>query len=316
MFKHRLYEEAGDINNGGEGAGGKAGDDAGAGTKEGVGKVAEAGANAGADKGTGSWPEGWRATLAGKDESSAKRLERFNSPDDIWRSYRAIEQRLSSGELKATTKYPDKGTTEQQSAWRAENGIPEAPDKYNINLGEGVVIGELDKPIIDDFLVSVHGKNMPPDMANAAVNWYFAFAEKQAEAIKAGDDEHRKTFEDTMRAEWGGEYRTNSNNVIALLDMAPEGVKDRFQNGRLSDGTPIGSDPDTMRWLASLAREINPITTVAPGSGANIVSAITDEIEQIETFMRTNRPEYNRDEKKQARLRELYEARDRKGGKL
>lgn len=308
MFKHRLYEEAGEIN-GGEGA--KAGTAAGAGAAEG----ADKGADAGADKGAGSWPEGWRTTLAGKDEASAKRLERFNSPDDIWRSYRAIEQRLSSGELKSTTKYPDKGTPEQQAAWRAENGIPESPDKYQINLGEGVVIGELDKPIIDDFLSSVHGKNMPPDMANAAVGWYFDFAEKQAEAIKASDDEHKQKYEDTMRAEWGGEYRTNTNNVIALLDMAPEGVKDRFQNGRLSDGTPIGSDPDTMRWLASLAREINPITTVTPGAGANIVSAIADEIEQIETFMRTNRSEYNKDEKKQARLRELYEARERKGGK-
>jgi len=69
--------------------------------------------------------------------------------------------------------------------------------------------------------------------------------------------------------------------------------------------------PDMARWLAMNARTINPVATVVPGAGANIAGAIDDEITSIEKMMRTDRQAYNKDEKMQARLRELYGARER-----
>lgn len=247
--------------------------------------------SSGADTGS-AWPADWRQQFSAGDEKAVKQLERYASPADVWRKARALEQRLSSGELKAVTPFPDKGTPEQQTAWRTENGIPEAPDKYSINLGEGVVIGESDKPIIDDFLKSAHSDNMPANLAEAAVKWYFDFAERQKEERYNKDMEAKTTFEDTMRTEWGNEYRPNLNSVHALLDMAPEGVKDKFLQGRLADGTPIGSDPDTLRWLAGLSRQMNPITTIVPGAGANIPQAIDDELSQISAKMADRGSEY------------------------
>lgn len=256
------------------------------------------------------WPETWRTELAGANPDEAKRLERFNSPNDIYRSYRALEQRVSSGELKLSKPFPDKGTPEEQTAWRKENGIPEAPDKYDLNM-EGVVIGDEDKPIIEGFLKYAHKANYTTQQVHAGLDWYYDHVEKQAETQAETDKQVMTASQDALRAEWGNEYRPNINRIHALLDTAPPGVKDKLLSGRMANGIPVGSDPDILRFLASVSREINPVTTVVPGAGANIASAIEDEIAQIEKIMKENRAAYNQDEKKQARLRELYAARDR-----
>jgi hypothetical protein len=256
------------------------------------------------------WPEAWRLEMAGHNPDEAKRLERFNSPRDTYKSYRELEQRVSSGELKLAKPFPEKGTPEEQTAWRKENGIPEAPDKYDLNM-EGVVIGDEDKPIIEGFLKYAHKANYTPQQVHAGLDWYYDHVEKQAEARAESDKQVMVASQDALRAEWGNEYRPNINRIHALLDTAPPGVKDKLLSGRMANGVPVGSDPDILRFLASVSREINPVTTVVPGAGANIASAIEDEISQIEKLMKENRAAYNQDEKKQARLRELYAARDR-----
>ena len=80
--------------------------------------------------------------------------------------------------------------------------------------------------------------------------------------------------------------------------------------GRFSDGTPFMSDPKVLNYLLGLARELNPLGTVLPGQGGDLAQGVDAEIATIEKFMKTNRGEYNKDAKMQARLRELYTARD------
>ena len=69
------------------------------------------------------WSDDWRSKMAGGDAKEAKRLERFASPKEVFKSYRAFETRLSSGELKSAM--PKDAKPENLTAWRAENGIPE-----------------------------------------------------------------------------------------------------------------------------------------------------------------------------------------------
>ena len=66
------------------------------------------------------WSDDWRSKMAGGDAKEAKRLERFASPKEVFKSYRAFETRLSSGELKSAL--PKDAKPEQLTAWRAENG--------------------------------------------------------------------------------------------------------------------------------------------------------------------------------------------------
>lgn len=257
----------------------------------------------------GTWPNDWRQQIAGQDEKVLKRLERYAGVRDLAQALIAAQDKIASGQLK--TALPKDATPEQIKAWRAENGIPESHDKYELKLKNGLVVGEEDKPVVEGFLKAAHEKNLNTEQATAAVEWYYDEMERQAEARQAADQKATQEAADALRKEWGGDYRANFNGIYALLDLAPAGFKDAFLTGRLADGTPIGSSVEGMQWLASLARQLNPVGSLVPGvTGTNQASAIDDEIKAIETLMRTNRAEYNKDTAKQARLRDLYAARD------
>ena len=313
-----LFQEAGD--NAGGGAGGEGGwnrygseetrhrfwDWAGA-----TGDKGGDGDKGGQDKGgtkTYAWTDGWREQLAAGDEKAATRLQRFDSPEAIWRSYRAMEQRVSSGELKSVL--PKDAKPEEVTKWRQENGIPESPEKYDLKFDDGLVIGADDKPIIDTFLKVAHEKNYNNDQVKDAIKWYYGEVERQTQERETADQEASKQSQDVLRGKWGNDDRPNMNRVHALLDTAPL-AKDAFAESW--PGTPIGSSVPMLEYLAFLSRQLNPVGTVVPGAGANIGSAIADEIAKIEKVMKDDRKAYNKDEPMQARYRELLAAKERMG---
>ena len=86
----------------------------------------------------------------------------------------------------------------------------------------------------------------------------------------------------------------------------------------MPDGTPIGYNPEVLKWLTAQALEKNPLATVVPGAGANQGEAVQEEIESIEAMMGDRSSAYWKGEKgpdgktaKERRLLTLYEARDR-----
>lgn len=258
----------------------------------------------------GTWGNDWRAKID-KDGKHSKTLERFASPNALLDSYIALRQKVDSGELKAATPYPEKGKPEEQAAWRKAHDIPESPEGYSLKFSDGLVIGDEDKPVVDDFLKMAHSTNATPAQVNSMLHWYYTTQENGMLAREEADTNYLRESEDSLRAEWGGEYRTNINIIRGLVDTMPESIRDNFMQARLGDGTVLMNNPDMARWMVHNARQINPVATVVPGAGANMSKAIDDEITQIETVMRTNRKEYNANPKMQARLRDLYEAREK-----
>lgn len=254
-----------------------------------------------------AWPEDWRKQMVGDDEKELKQAERYSTPKDIWKKARELERRLSSGEL--LKPLPENATPEQISEYRTARGIPEKPEAYLEKLPNGLVIGEDDKPIFESLAKKLHEGNADPKTVHGIVEWYNNFRqEAQAEQAEA-DTAHKAEVEDALRAEWGADYRANVNHVKAFLDSAPEGVADRIANARDSEGRALLNDPKVLRWLTQTARELNPIHTIVPGTSGNDAQTVDGEIEKIEKFMRTNRQEYNKDQKMQDRLRNLYDAR-------
>lgn len=258
------------------------------------------------------WPADWREKLAGDDKKSIDRLKRFAAPSDLLKSYRQLEQKLSSGELKRAAA-PENATPEELKAWRAEVGVPETPEGYLEKLPKDLIVGDDDKEMIDDYLKQMHAANASPDQVAANLKWYTDFHERQ----QTQQAENDRTFHDTsveeLRGEWGQEYRGNVNMVKNLLASAPEGVAENILAARLADGTLFGDNPNTLRWLAGLAREANPIHTVTGASGANAMKSVEEEIGKLEGMMGNKRSEYwtgpNAD-KNQARYRDLVAARD------
>ena len=259
------------------------------------------------------WPDNWRERFSSGDEKKAALAARYTSPEATFDALIAAQNKISSGNLKEVKPFPMKGTPDEQNVWRKENNLPESPDKYN--LGEGVVIGESDKPYIDAFLKTAHAKNMTNEQVSAAIDWHFDNQEALMKQREEADVESAKKMTDALNAEWGGNYRTHKNKVESLLDMyAPTGFKDKLLSARLSDGTAFFNDPNAWKFLSAMALQLDPITTLVSGSGDQ-AGAVSDEIAKIEKFMGSNRKDYNKDAAMQARLLKLYEAREKLSAK-
>ena len=260
---------------------------------------------------TPDWREDWRDVMAAGDEKERKRLDRFRSPVDVYKSARELEKKMSSGDVKA--KLAADATEEQITAWRKDNGIPEKPEGYLEKLPAGLVIGDDDKPMLEGYLAEVHGANASPEVVAKTLDWYYRQQEVAAEAQVDADKVFKQSAEDALRAEWGAEYRGNVNSIMSFLDAAPptdDGIplKGLLMGARLSDGTLLGNNPTALKWLASLAQEANPAGFIAPGAGTSQADSVAAEIAKIEGVMRTDRKTYDKDEKMQARLRQLYDA--------
>lgn len=255
------------------------------------------------------WPDTWRQDIAGNDEKELAQLARYATPADVWKKARALEQRVTSGELRSVL--PKDATPEQVAQWRTENGIPPSPDKYELKLREGLVIGEEDKPFVGKFLERMHGKNVNTEQASAIFEAYYDLLDEENGKAQAARAETEKKVEDALRGKWGNEYRDNQNRIQALLEANLP--LDSKLKATLS--ASLKGNQELAELMENIARQIMPVTTLLPGAGGNIASAVEDEIAAIEKVMKEDRDRYNKDEKMQARWRELDDYRQRNKAK-
>ena len=256
----------------------------------------------------GDWPADWRDKLSGGDAKVLSRLSRYASP-------KALADALLNAQNKLASTRPILGkdaTPEQIKEYREALGVPETADKYDL---ADLNISDKDKPLVDAYLAKAHATNQTPEQVRAGIESYMEMAQTVTQQLHEKDAAARQGSEDALRGEWGNDFRRNISLINSFLDNAPQGLKDKFLQGRLADGTPIGSDPDTLRWILQMEMERNPTGTVVPGAGANMAQSVDDEIKKIETFMSTDRKAYNKDEKMQQRYRDLLEYRIAQGEK-
>lgn len=258
------------------------------------------------------WPEDWRQKLVGDDEKALKRLERYKSPADVSKALFAAQQKISSGELKSAK--PENASPEEIAKWRKDNGIPDSPDKYDLALPDGLVIGENDKPIVDEVLKAAHEADASPAVVQSMVSTFYKMQDMQAAQQAEQDAAFKAETEDALRSEWGNEYRRNLNQVEGFLGGLPNGLGARLAMARLSDGRPLGADPDAVAWLAQQAREANPLASVMGNDPGDKGQALSDEIASLETMMGDRKSEYwkgPKAESLQARYRELVTVREK-----
>lgn len=250
----------------------------------------------------------WRDGFAGEDEKFKSSLERFSTPADMGKAYREARATISSGNLKQS---PDENATpEDLAAYRTANGIPAEAKGYLENLPDGLVLGEDDKEIFESFSGAMHEMNVQPDVMHKVIEWYNGFAEDQQDTMAAMDNEHHQETEDKLRTEWGTDYRANINLVGALIEGTfSEENASAILNARDGDGRAIMNIPGVLQGLAEISRKLNPVNQLVPKTGGTAQQTLEDEITDIEKFMRDDRKAYNKDERAQARLRDLYQIR-------
>jgi len=254
-----------------------------------------------------AWPEDWRARLANGDQRLARRLDRFAEPRAVVDSLLAAENRLRG----AADRRPPAEDPADLAAWRAANGVPDAPDAYDVALPDGVVLGEVDQPLVDGFLASAHEANMSNAQVSQALDWYFRQQDEIAAAQSRRDETtHQETVEE-LQGVWGQDFRARVNRLHAFLDEAPEGVKENLIGARMADGSLFGDCAPALLWLEQLAAAASPAATLVPAGGGG-GQALADEIASIERRMAEDRTGYFKDEAMQARYRDLLAAREKR----
>jgi hypothetical protein len=271
---------------------------------------------------TGYWPEDWRDKYINdqkdKDgkplddtakEKLLKRLSRYASPQAAFDAMINAQNKISSG----LVKIPGKDATKEEIAeYRQALGVPEKPEDYDLSLGEGVVIGDEDKPMVNSFLTKAHEALYTPDQVKTGLQWYYDFIDNEKQKQYEFDTQNNIDTKVELKSEWGSEYKANINLMANYLssDFSPE-IANILIKARLPNGKLLGDDAEIIRGFAAKARKENPMGAMVPGSGTKQHEAMLDEISSIEKLMRTDREAYNKDKRMQDRYLKLIEARDK-----
>lgn len=261
-----------------------------------------------------NWPDNWRELAADGDEKLAKELARIVDPKALVKSWKESRALISSGKLKAPL--PENATPEQLAEWRKKNDVPETPDGYSMDLGDGIVLGEDDIPIVKTFMEHAHKVNMPAPYVTEALRWYNEFNENLAVQQVKDDREHEQTRTRELRADWGHQYQANMTVIETMID--PEQL-DILRNARDErTGQKIWNNAGLVRALAQLSLVANPQGTPIPGTGSvGGIESITEEMQNLEKMMRSPNSDYwkgPKAESLQERYRLLVDAKQAREG--
>lgn len=261
-----------------------------------------------------TFPNDWRALLADGDEKLAKELERHPDPRSLAKSWREQKATISKGLPKVTL--PENATPEQISEWRKDNGIPEKPSDYKIELPNGLTVGEQDKPLVDKFLERMHAKNTPPALVNEALSTYYEMQEEQSAALYEAVKEARSASEEELRGEWGAEFKSNVNAAKSLVVNAfgPE-LADAVMAATDGSGIPLGNNAQFLRGILALAKDINPAAGALPPGMDGSIGTLQSEKAKYEKQMRDDRAGWYKDTAAQARYQAVLTAIDKHKGR-
>lgn len=264
-----------------------------------------------------NWPENWRQLVAGEDKKELERLGRFPTFPDVYKSFRNLETKLSSGQYKQALAAD--ASPEDVANWRKANGIPEKPDGYFEHIPEGMVLGEEDKNALELFAAKLHEKNATPEIFNTVMETALQLIEinqqEQVDAQVALKEQNRHK----LYQHWGpAEYKVNINAIANVLQGMPESLRQRFEGATLADGTLMFNDFEAMSWWAQYVRENNPALAIMPNGGGDVMQTIEQQLNENRMMMRKP-SEWQAKENAERRsnhtkLLEQYEAMKRKKG--
>ena len=252
-----------------------------------------------------------------------KQLGRAKSTDDAIISGVMAMEKLRSGEHR---KLADGATPEEAAAWRKENDIPEAPEKYDIPAIPGHSWKETDEPVLAGFKAAAHEANLPQSAVNRLTKWWVD-QQQQSEAeydskLKALDREDKEACHDALRSELGiAEFKPSMAVMKRFIEddeVFGDGAAEKILSARFYDEESgmwrrLTSLPQIARGLIGLATERYGEGAMAAADGRPSVAA--NRLDEIEKIMRTDSARYFReglaDEAMAIRLKEEERANKR-----
>jgi len=241
-----------------------------------------------ADKPAPVWGENWRDQILKElgledDKSAQNQIKRFTTPAAAFKSFKELNDKVRSGDYKVPAPEDEEGL----KRWRAENGVPDSPEGYDLTLSDGLVIGEEDMPIVNEYLKQAHADNQTPESVKKTLDWYYQQQQEGMVEEASMLQEAKTNTQKELMAEWGGNFPAEINGINNFLQKTfGEEIGSELQFYRGPDGIPLGSNPVMLRAFAQLARDIDPAGTVVPGA-SNQMKSIENEMSEIKTKMGT-----------------------------
>lgn len=197
----------------------------------------------------------WREEFSGGDEKLKKVISRYRSPKQVAKALADAKSYIRSN--KSGVNIPGDDATEEEIAeFRKAMNIPETADDYEVSWADGAEPTEADKAILETFADSMHKANATPGQLQAAVDWYNdQLKNLNQQRLEARYNAQVET-QSELKAEWGGEYRSNLNAIkqfiVGQMGGDEDAATDLFRTP-LEDGSLLGDHLPFIKLLATPA---------------------------------------------------------------
>lgn len=247
-----------------------------------AGTLATGGEKKEADLGTGELQK-LRETLSGGDEDFMKELGRYKSVESLTKAMR--EARIAArntGKAASTVPTLKEGANDAEiAAYREAYGIPADAKEYPGDFRADFKPTDGDKQLLGDFKAAMHSKNVPPQAAAAALDWYQDFAtiqQQQRDGLMAKRETETMA---ALKAEWGSDYKPNiaAANHIMNQTIGPEGAEELL-GVRLEDGTRLQDNKNFVKMMAQLGSDYFGGTAIIKGDIETTGKSVQDQINE------------------------------------
>jgi hypothetical protein len=158
-------------------------------------------------------PSDWRASLP-PEIRDAPSVAKFNDVGALAKSYLEAEKKIGQ---KGVIVPGENATPEEQAAFRAALGVPDAPDAYGLKAPEGIPAEVWSEDNANAFATEAHKLGLTPAQAQGIAAWWAGSMAQQMASV--GLEPDGRTWEDVLKTEWGTSFD-------AKLDLAKRAVKE------------------------------------------------------------------------------------------
>lgn len=264
----------------------------------------QGGASAEADDAS---PSDWRDEFSGGDEKLKNVISRYRSPKDVAKALSEAKNFIRAN--RAGVQFPGEDASEEELLeFRKSMNIPDDHKDYEVEWGEGAEPSETDLEILDTFAGQMHKVNATPKQLQAAVDWYNDQLRATEQERLERRHETQVETQTTLKAEWGGEYKSNLNAIKQFIVGQMDGDEDaatQLFRTPLADGSMLGDHLPFIKMMATPAVDYVGPNAIFSGDPVKITSTLLERKDQLLELRNTDPDKYG-SERVQKELNSIY----------
>lgn len=232
------------------------------------------------------WSDDWKEKMSGGDEKIMKLLDKYKNPSDVVKSYKELETKFHK--TRPLADLAKDATPEQVKEYREKAGIPETWDKYDLNLENGLVVNEADKPIVDAFLQKAHDLNLRPSEVKKSLQAYYEGMTALNAEVAQRIEQQSAEIKAKLQKDWGNEFTANANLIYQHIEKnLGTDEASNIYHATLPDGTPLMNSPTLLNFFLKQAKESGQSHTLTPNQAQDFTSTLSRK-KEIESLYKEN----------------------------